>query len=322
MKLAHPEKIRRLRLAGQPSLDCKSLPPPDRVALLPEKIPHVRPRLLIREGDAVKIGTPLFEDKQNPVVRFTSPGGGTVARINRGPRRVVREIVIDLDAEEQAVRFTLVDEAGLAACSRETLVQALLASGVWPFLRALPYRTIAPTAVVPPIIFIALGSLEPFQPSAKVYLKGKMGLFGLGLKILKKLSDRIVLLTDDPGLFPRETIHGVSIQPHGNDYPTDNPAVGLYHTRTSAAENTAWYISGQDLLQVARFIRFNRYPVERTVVLAGSAALQPQHFQTRAGAPLEHLFQDRISRQGPVRMVQGGLFTGYAGSAETFLGFY
>ena len=60
------------------------------VALLGPDTHDLKPRMLVREGDRVKLGQPLFEDKDNPGVVFTSPGSGTVAEVSRGLRRVLR----------------------------------------------------------------------------------------------------------------------------------------------------------------------------------------------------------------------------------------
>jgi Na+-transporting NADH:ubiquinone oxidoreductase subunit A len=66
------------------------------VALLGPDTHDLKPRMLVREGDRVKLGQPLYEDKANPGVRFTSPGAGVVKAVNRGERRVLQSVVIDL----------------------------------------------------------------------------------------------------------------------------------------------------------------------------------------------------------------------------------
>ena len=53
------------------------------VALKPQEAIGIKVKMLVQEGDAVKIGTPLFCDKRDPEVLFTSPGAGTVTAINR-----------------------------------------------------------------------------------------------------------------------------------------------------------------------------------------------------------------------------------------------
>ena len=65
----------------------------------------MKPTMLVEEGDSVKIGQPLFEDKKNPGVVVTSPAGGRVEAINRGDRRVLQSIVIEISQAEDSVQF-------------------------------------------------------------------------------------------------------------------------------------------------------------------------------------------------------------------------
>ena len=51
------------------------------IALKPTDFKNLTPRLLVREGDAVKAGTPVYADKFNPEIIFASPVSGTVSEI-------------------------------------------------------------------------------------------------------------------------------------------------------------------------------------------------------------------------------------------------
>ena len=53
-------------------------------------------------GDEVKRGQLLFEDRKNPGVLFTSPGAGTVTAINRGAKRALLSMVIELNDAEKS----------------------------------------------------------------------------------------------------------------------------------------------------------------------------------------------------------------------------
>jgi hypothetical protein len=74
---------------------------PPQLAFLPDKIPYVKPRLKVAEGDHVSIGSVLFEDKQTPAIQFLSPAGGVVSKIQYGPRRVLEKIIIDRDLDKE-----------------------------------------------------------------------------------------------------------------------------------------------------------------------------------------------------------------------------
>ena len=121
------------RIAGGPSRRLDPLDPPDHVGMVPEKIPFVKPRLLVEEGQVVAIGSPLFEDKRNTRIHFPSPGGGRITRIEFGPRRVIRRIEIALDAKESYATIDVPPSDQWDTISRPHLIDTLLAGGVWPF---------------------------------------------------------------------------------------------------------------------------------------------------------------------------------------------
>jgi len=178
-----------LKLAGAPANDLAELEKPSRIAVLPERIPFVKPRLKVRIGDTVKRGALLFDDKRNPDIRFLSPGGGTITDIAFGPRRVIREIVIELDTSESSCKFLSINEKDLDAVDRHQLVRMIVDGGMWAFLRALPFRDIPNPDTEPPGIVVTVGNLEPFHPQPEVYLPENSTLFRYGIKVLNRLSN-------------------------------------------------------------------------------------------------------------------------------------
>ena len=50
-----------------------------RVALMPQQSWGIKVRLLVQEGDAVKVGTPLFVDRRDDGVVYSSPAAGRIA---------------------------------------------------------------------------------------------------------------------------------------------------------------------------------------------------------------------------------------------------
>ena len=71
------------------------------VALIGPDTVDLKPGMLVAVGDKVKLGQPLFKDKQNPGVQFTSPGSGIVTAVNRGERRVLQSVVVTLEGDEE-----------------------------------------------------------------------------------------------------------------------------------------------------------------------------------------------------------------------------
>jgi len=311
-----------LNIAGRPSMETAAAAPPARVAALPERIPFVKPKLRVKVGNRVKVGSVLFVDKRNPEIKFLSPGGGRIEKIDLGPRRVIREIVVALDGDETHESFDAVSESALDGIDRDELVRRLVDGGLWPLIRALPFRDIAGPKDVPPAVIVSIGNSQPFHPQPEIYLKDKADLFKFGLKAIRRLAEgnvqvsisgsRPQLQKDLDGFITHRTI---------GSHPANDPGVLLYHTKKSAAENRTWFIDGQDLLLIAALLKTGRYPTERTVVVAGSRAPEKKHLRTRLGAPLADLIKGDI-RKADSRLIAGGVLTGYSTEPEMYLGFY
>jgi len=311
-----------IKIAGAPSCDVEKLGKPSRVALLPERIPFIKPRLKVKVDDRVNVGSPVFEDKRNTEFVFLSPGGGRISKIDYGPRRIVKEIVITLDQDEGYEIFPMISETQLEDIKREDLVQMLIAGGLWPLFRQLPFRNIPNPKSRPPSIIVCMGSKEPFQPVPEVYLKDKGDLFEFGINILKKLTKTLFISASSDRNFVQDPLHSHVTHTCDGVYPADDPGVLLYYIKKHPDENRAWYINGQDVLLLAMLFKTGKYPVDRTVVLGGSLAREKKHFQTRTGVPLSHLANGRGDNTQRARYIVGGIFKGYTASKDGYMGFY
>ena len=77
------KKIRKgldIPLAGSPEQRITEGGNVTSVALLGPDTHDLKPRMRVQEGDRVKLGQPVYEDKDNPGVIFTSPGSGGPTR--------------------------------------------------------------------------------------------------------------------------------------------------------------------------------------------------------------------------------------------------
>ena len=321
MKTIRVAKGYDLNLDGRPSTEVEKLPEPARLALLPEHIPFIKPRLLVKADQTVQLGEPLIEDKRNPTVRFLSPGGGRIAEINFGPRRVIREIVIERNGDEAVEMFDPIAESDIGSIPRDRLIETILAGGLWPLIRQLPFRDYAQPEVEPPMLFIVLGNLEPFAPLPEVYLAGNESLFTYGVKALTRLAPQVHICAPASGdSLPGDLSRLITVHYSGR-YPAHDPGVIQYRLKKSPEENLAWYVDGQDVLLLAELLRTGTYPTQRTIVLAGPASGKRKHIHTRLGAPLADITAGHMA-ESEVRHIQGGVLTGFAGSARTYLGFY
>ena len=90
---------------GEPTEEINDSKKSRSVAILGDDYIGMKPSMLVEEGDEVRLGQVLFEDKKNPGVLFTSPAGGKIESINRGDRRVLQSVVIEIAEDEESLEF-------------------------------------------------------------------------------------------------------------------------------------------------------------------------------------------------------------------------
>ena len=324
--MASTISIRRgldLKIAGRPAYKIVDAPRPARTALQPGDFRYFRPRLLVREGDAVKAGTPLLESKDDARVVLVSPASGTIEQIHRGERRKLLEIVVALAGEDAFEEFGALDDSDARALTREALVEKLLKGGAWSLIRRRPFACIANPDERPQSVLICATPQDAFDADPDLVLRGEEKDFQLGLDLAAKLTDGPVFLAvPENAVSPALTAAtGVRTLRFSGPYPAGDPAVQIYHACPPKAKESVWYLRAQDLLALARFVRTGRVSPERVVALGGPAATERQLFRTRLGASAQSLTEGRCE-PGELRLVSGSVMNGRKIPRTGFIGFY
>ena len=117
----------------------------------------------------VKLGQPLYEDKDNPGVSFTAPGSGVVKAVNRGERRVLQSVVISLEGDD-AETYASYAPGELDALDGQAVRDNLLASGLWTALRTRPYSHAPLPDGAPRSIFVTAVDTNPLAPDVDAAL--------------------------------------------------------------------------------------------------------------------------------------------------------
>ena len=90
-----------LPILGAPSEEIEVALEVARVGIVGDDFEGLKPTLLVKVGDRVQTGQPVFLDKKNPGVTFTSLASGVVEQINRGKKRKFESLVINVDGNEE-----------------------------------------------------------------------------------------------------------------------------------------------------------------------------------------------------------------------------
>ena len=89
-----------IRLVGVANKVKTEVTKPKTVSLKPLDFHGMTPRMLVKEGESVKTGQSVFQDKYNEPIKFASPVNGTILAIVRGEKRRILEVVITLDENQ------------------------------------------------------------------------------------------------------------------------------------------------------------------------------------------------------------------------------
>ncbi len=290
------------------------------VALKPQEAWGIKVKLLVHIGQKVKLGEPLFYDKQDEAVQFTAPGAGEVVAINRGKRRMVQSVVIRLDEDEEQLPFDPVDPVKAEA---DAIRGHLLRSGFWACLRQRPFEKIARSAEDPRSIFVTAMETQPLAPPPLAALEGREAHFRAGLVAVTKLtSGRVRLCTaagEDWGAFQ---VDGVEHTSFAGQHPAGNAGVHINALDPVGPGRTAWHLGYQDLADIGEFLVTGQIPTARVVALVGPGVKQPALLRTRRGASTEDLTAGRLEAAEP-RLISGSVLGGWTakpGSPYGYLG--
>lgn len=304
-------------LGGMPDTSLIRLHRPRTVAVSALDIPYIRPKLLVKEGDPVKIGTPLFTDKRDFSIQYVSPGCGSVSKIVFGERRRLKEIIISLDTIEDHIRFNTFDPGKADSENKSDIIKTLKQGGLWQCFREFPSKDTADETMDPPLIVLSLNGNDPFSPHPGIVLKNQTDLFLKGLKLLKLFSPDIVVAVKKSSLGRLESIQERITHVVSDVYPEWDPGVVLYKIKTNSDQNRSWTISLEHLLVIAEFLQTGKYPTNRVVTVTRGTDKKP-HIFTRQGAPVA----DIIGTITPDTLITTGRFNGRMVDPDSHLGFF
>jgi Na+-transporting NADH:ubiquinone oxidoreductase subunit A len=319
-------KVKRgldLPVAGAPAQRIEDGPPIHRVAVLGRDYVGLKPSMLVEEGQRVKLGQPLFTDKQNPAVPIVSPGGGTVRKIRRGARRVLQSVTIDLDDREEEETFRHWPADRLYSLSRGDVVTNLLASGLWTAFRTRPYSKVPVPDSDPDAIFVTAIDTNPLAADPQVIVSQAPDDFKYGLMVISELTEGPLYLCKAPDAsIPTPDLQRLQVEEFEGPHPAGLPGTHIHFLHPVSAKRTVWTIGVQDVIAIGRLFTTGRLNPERIVSVAGPPVLDPHLVRTRMGAAVAPLVEAQL-RPGKIRVLSGAILSGFrAAGWAAYLGRY
>src|SRR3990167_6684914 len=285
-------KIKRglnLKLIGEAVKTVQDMPIADVFAIKPADFTALTPKLLVKEGDNVFAGTPLFYNKDNEAVKISSPVSGEVVEILRGEKRVVLEIKILADRQIKYAPFKKSNPNNL---DREEIVELLLNSGVWPFIRQRPYGIVANPSESPKSIFISAFDSNPLAPDNDFIMSGNEINFQTGLDTLRKLTSGKIHLNVRDNPIPSPTFakaQAVQLNKISGPHPAGNVGVQIHHIDPVNKGEVVWYINPQDVLIIGKLFNEGIFDATRLIALTGSQINEPKYYKTIIGCSIKDI---------------------------------
>ena len=287
-------------------------------AVCPGDFKGFAPRLLVKEGDRVLAGSPVVSDKNHSEILLTAPLSGTVSEIGRGERRKLLAIVIEPDGLDGKAEFPKRDPSSL---NDAQVREALLESGLWPFLVQRPYGTIADPSVTPKAIFISMFSTAPLAADTEFTLGPDLTYIQAAVTALGKTAPVHLSVKSDDSAFAG--IKGAYIHVFKGKHPAGNVGVQISHVSPICKGDIVWTVSPEGLAAIGKLLLEGRYDVQRKVAVCGPAAEHPAYVEALPGASLTQIAGLSGSAAEGLRIVSGNLLSGTSHPAATGrLGFF
>ena len=286
-------------------------------ALQPDDFTGVVPKVVVREGDRVKAGEPLFVDKNCPDVRFASPVSGEVTEVVRGDRRKVLCVKVKADAEQEYAEFGKKD---VSALSGDEVKQALLEAGLFGYINQLPYAVATNPTTTPKAIFVSALRDMPLAGKFEYELQGNEEAFQAGLTALSKMAKTYLGI----GLLQvNEVLHkakDVDVNIFDGRCPTGNVGVQVNHIDPVNKGEVVWTVDPTAVIFFGRLFLTGHVDLTRTVAIAGSEVSNPAYADVLVGTPLKDILDGRLNKQDHVRIINGNPLTGRKDSLNGYLG--
>ena len=297
-------------ISGSPSDDLDLSKKVRSVALLGSDYNGMKPTMFVEEGDIVKLGQPLFEDKKNPGVLFTSPAGGKIETINRGARRVLQSVVIEISDHEESVDFNSYELEALNIENSGQIRNQLINSGFWTSFRTRPFSKIPSVDSNPSNIFITAMDTNPLSVNVNHILNTNKDYFKAGLKVIKTLTkNKIFVCVDSEFSLELESDDQICEEVFDGPHPAGLAGTHMHFLSPPTLTNVNWSINFQDVIFLGEFFLTGKIPVHKIISLAGPQVLEPRLIKTRVGACTDEICAGELTHRDN-RIISGSVING------------
>jgi Na+-transporting NADH:ubiquinone oxidoreductase subunit A len=308
-----------INLEGVPEKVIVDSSSPKVVALKPSDFPNLMPKMLVKEGDSVKCGSPIFCDKYNDQIKFVSPISGQVKEVVRGAKRKILAITINSDSKMEQNNSSAKD---LSKMNADELKVDLMLNGLWPYFKMRPIDIIANPKDNPKSIFISSFDTSPLAPDYDFIMSGKSAEFNAGLEVLSQLTEgdiHLQIRSNSENVFKQAP--NVKINTVKGPHPAGNVGVQIHNIDTLNKGEVIWYVNPQDVMIIGRYSLTGAYDTSKVIAVGGSNVSERKYYKTISGASVDSIFDNSNIAENS-RVISGNPLSGEHINLDGFLGFY
>jgi Na+-transporting NADH:ubiquinone oxidoreductase subunit A len=288
-----------LPIEGSPKQEISEGPKVSKVALVGNCVMGMKPTMVVKAGDKVKIGDLLYTDKKvDGGVRYTAPASGEVVEVNRGAKRAFQSVVIKVEGEDFA-SFDSHKGTDVSSYSKEDAEKLLLESGMWPSLRQRPFSSVAKPGTTPSSIFVTAMDTHPLAAKPELIIARNEAAFKVGLEVLAKFAT--VHLCSEVGInIPSSD--SVTDQKFSGPHPAGLVGTHIHFIDPVGMKKAVWHTNYQEVIAIGKLIETGKLFTERVISVAGPAARNPRLITTRVGACLDEIVKDETHDTAEVEL--------------------
>ena len=298
-----------LPISGQPEQKIYDAAPVGSVAVMGFDYIGMKPTMYVQEGDKIELGQALFSDKKNPDVTYTSPACGVVHKINRGAKRVMQSVVIQLDGEGERT-FDEYAPNKLAQLTPRQIKDNLTKSGMWASMRTRPYSKQPKPSTNVTAIFINAMDTRPLAADPAVIIKEYADDFKHGVVVLSRLTEGTLYICHTDGAdIPQVDLSNTVYQAFSGPHPAGLPGTHIHFLDPVSNTKTVWHLNYQEVIAIGKLFTTGRLWTDRVIALGGPMVKNPRLLRTRLGASTNDLIKDEL-HSGEARVISGSVLSG------------
>ena len=320
MNIFNLKKGLNIPVLGIPEQIIQGEKKPKSVAVLGPDYIGLKPKMLVSVGDKVKRGSPLFCHKDYPEISYVSPCKGKVKVINRGDKRVLLSVVIDVESLSDK-GINIIKTHSNEKSHEQFVKKCLFDSGLWTSFLTRPYSKVPSSDSLPSSIFITAMDTEPLCPDAELIINHDLKAFNEGVKKISLLTKgKVFICTKNNSQLK---VNDFDTYEFAGPHPAGLAGTHMHFLDAPSAIKTVWSIGYQDVIAIGKLFLTGFIDVSRIVSIAGPHALKPRLVKTVLGASLDDILEGEYNKAEGCRVISGSILSGFHATNElAYLGKY